>query len=133
MAWNQNYIAQVQRDGFALLDPIAQHFVETAQAIIDHDYKTSKPRSKTERCRMQSSTYWAFFERFASGVSDEDRREFYQVRSRITHGARLRLGDQGLGFSSHALEEGLQHNHLARAVRVVLRNWLEVTPNDPAI
>lgn len=58
-------------------------------------------------------------------VPESERKRFYQLRSALSHGGKLLVGDHGVwGFSPKQLGEGQDTRVVWQIVQLVLHNWL---------
>jgi hypothetical protein len=76
-----------------------------------------------------SQRFRQFLELWAPGpsISEDDRKRFYVLRSKATHGGRLLHSDRfgwNVALSPGYLQDWNDHSAMARLVRVILVNWL---------
>ena len=72
-----------------------------------------------------TAAFREFVDQFGGGLPERDRKDFYSLRSALTHGRALHRWDVDIGsLSPIALKERLSVALLLRTVRVVLINWV---------
>jgi hypothetical protein len=103
--------------------------ISAIEALVEIPQGSPKcPCCKRQNSPGPTKLFEEFLEKFAPGdQTKSQRREFYEIRSRILHGDRLLLSDlpwSWVGMQPNLIGESEKASEISQLVRIALINWL---------